>query len=534
LEDFPLTTPQGIRPRHNGILILDFGSQYTLLIARRLREIGVYAEIIDGASLQGPAGFEIDGIILSGGPDSVSAAGSRGLPPWVLASKKPLLGVCYGMQLLVENFGGRLRSGQGREYGRADLHLNFAQLGSQVGGASMFSGLPTKQVVWMSHGDDLHEMPKGFHAVGTTGGDVVAAIAHETLPYVGLQFHPEVVHSEYGKEILQNFVSTLCQAKLNWQPDDMVTGTQDYIRQTVGDGRVLMAVSGGVDSTVAAVLLAKTLGPERVTAVFVDHGLLRKNEAPWVVENLNKLGLEKITLLDEKKYFLDQLRGVSDPETKRKIIGRCFIERFEAFAKSHLHEFTHLGQGTLYPDVIESAGHGAGAKVIKSHHNVGGLPEHLALKLVEPFRFCFKDEVRKIGLELGIDQELIGRHPFPGPGLAVRILGDISEEKIAILQEADAIFIESLKKHKHYDDIWQAFAVLLPVKTVGVMGDNRTYQWTCALRAVAGSDAMTASVSALPWDFLTDVAGEIVRRVDGINRVVYDVTNKPPATIEWE
>ncbi len=523
--------PAGLRPQNNGILILDYGSQYTLLIARRLREIGIYSEIIDGESPTPPEGFTAYGLILSGGPDSVTDVGSRRMPGWVMQSRLPVLGICYGMGLLVDLFGGEMRSSTKREYGRTQILRRDAP---GAPGWPIFSGIPAQTEVWMSHGDDLAVIPQNFVPAAVTDAGVVAGIMHRELPYIGLQFHPEVQHTTHGKDLLRHFVSDVCAAPLNWKPAGMLHATLHAVRETVGDGRVMMAVSGGVDSTVAAVLISRAIGHERIVPVFVDHGLLRYQEAEWVTEKLRALGLDKLVVLDRRELFLKKLAGVSDPETKRKIIGQTFIEEFESFAKSHAHEFTHLGQGTLYPDVIESAGHGSGAKVIKSHHNVGGLPEKLALKLVEPFRYCFKDEVRRIGAELGISHELIHRHPFPGPGLAVRILGALDAEKIDILQRADHIYIEELRAHGLYEKIWQAFAVLLPVKSVGVMGDNRTYQWTCALRAVTGTDAMTASVADLPMSFLTSVADKIVRQVNGINRVVYDVTTKPPATIEWE
>ncbi len=515
------------RPVDEGILVLDYGSQYTLLIARRLREIGVYAEIVDGARESAPEDFKFHGIILSGGPDSVHEEGSRRLPSWVLESGKPVLGICYGMQLLSKEFGGEVRSGNKREYGKAGMSWNFAS--NHL--AKYFSKLSTHHNVWMSHGDDVHNIEENFDLVGVTDSKVVAAVFHKSQPYLGLQFHPEVEHSEFGAELLDGFCQ-LANCPKNWEADCMFESTKKYVEETVKDGKVLMAVSGGVDSTVAVALMTKALGSDKVTAVFVDHGLLRKDEASWVKENIEGMGVS-LEVLDRKDEFYSALAGVTDPEKKRKIIGNKFIEEFEAFANEH-KDFTHLGQGTLYPDVIESAGHGAGAKVIKSHHNVGGLPDKLALKLVEPFRFLFKDEVRKIGRALGIPEALVGRHPFPGPGLAVRILSEITAEKVAILQEADNIFIEALRKHDLYDKVWQAFAVLLPVKSVGVMGDNRSYQWTAALRAVTASDGMTAGVGDLPMEFLVSVSDKIVRNVDGINRVVYDITTKPPATIEWE
>lgn len=517
------------RPVNEGILILDYGSQYTLLIARRLRELGVYSEIIDGTSSQPLADFKFHGIILSGGPDTATDVGARGLPAWVTESTKPILGICYGMQLLAGLSGGTLRSGHRREYGRAQLLLNLDEAPAY---ARPFAQLPALQTVWMSHGDDVADRSGTYAILGKTTDGVVAFTAHRERPWIGLQFHPEVHHSDEGAALLKIFIQDLCQAPLNWDAGCMLEAAVLKVRENVGDGKVLMAVSGGVDSTVAAALLTRALGHEKVHAVFVDHGLLRKDEAQWVGENLNSLGVQ-LTSLDCSELFYGALRGVTDPEEKRKIIGRTFIEVFEKFA----HEqsgFTHLGQGTLYPDVIESAGHGSGAKVIKSHHNVGGLPEKLHLKLVEPFRFLFKDEVRTIGRSLGIASELVDRHPFPGPGLAVRILGAIEPEKVRVLQEADDIFIRRLRAENLYHSVWQAFAVLLPVKSVGVMGDNRSYQEVCALRAVTASDGMTAGVGDLPISFLVSVGDEIVRKVHGINRVVYDVTTKPPATIEWE
>ncbi|MBC7661408.1 MAG: glutamine-hydrolyzing GMP synthase [Chitinophagaceae bacterium] len=519
------------RPVNEGFLILDYGSQYTLLIARRLREIGVYAEIIDGSRQTAPSeDFHFHGIILSGGPDSVGEEGARSLPAWVTASTKPILGICYGMQLMAEASGGKLRSGQSREYGKTHLKFDWKDLPAY---AASLKTLLQDQIVWMSHGDDVEAPHSSFVTLAYTDEKVVGVIAHREKPWIGLQFHPEVQHTECGEEILKAFVFDICKAPRNWDSSQMLEASIDRIRQNVGKGKVLMAVSGGVDSTVAAVLLTRALGAAQVHAIFVDHGLLRKDEAKWVQEQFHLLGVQ-LTTLDKKKEFYSDLAGVTDPEQKRKIIGRKFIEAFEEFAKGHQKEFTHLGQGTLYPDVIESAGHGAGAKVIKSHHNVGGLPEKLALELVEPFRFLFKDEVRTIGRALGIPPLLVDRHPFPGPGLAVRIIGAIDAEKVRILQEADAIFIKNLHEHNLYHQVWQAFAVLLPVKSVGVMGDNRTYQDVCALRAVTASDGMTAGVGDLPISFLVNVGSEIVRKVHGINRVVYDVTTKPPATIEWE
>ena len=518
------------RPTDSGILVLDYGSQYTLLIARRLRELGVYAEVVDGLADKIPDGFNPKGLILSGGPDSVAEQGSRSLPEWVLDSNLPVLGICYGMQLLVTSHGGQFSTGGGREYGRAELKISHDHVGK---GTKVFDRLDANEVVWMSHGDHLDKLGDEFEVVALTDAGVVAAVVHTEKPLIGLQFHPEVQHSICGPEVLRAFVFDVCGTQPNWKADDMLSSTVDSIKKQVGDGRVLVAVSGGVDSSVAAVTLMKALGPEKVTGIFCDTGLLRKNEARDVAKALRDLGLN-LEVQDKKKEFFKALEGMTDPEDKRKTIGKLFIEGFEEFAKAHADEFTHLAQGTLYPDVIESAGHGAGSKVIKSHHNVGGLPERLHLELAEPFRYLFKDEVRKIGDLLGLPYEIVHRHPFPGPGLGIRIPGEVTEEKVKILQEADDIFTRELRNCDFYDSIWQAGAMLLPVKSVGVMGDNRTYQWTLSLRAVHASDGMTAEVGDLPLSFLTGVADKIVRGVDGINRVLYDVTSKPPATIEWE
>lgn len=514
-----------------GIAILDYGSQYTLLIARKLRELGVYSEIFAGnVELDSADQGRFSGVVLSGGPESVGGDDAPAIPDWVIASGKPILGICYGMQLIAERFGGEVKSGGDREYGRAHLKLSGLKT---AGPATILDGIPDDSMVWMSHGDDVSKIPDGFACLARSETGVPAVFAHQDKPIIGLQFHPEVKHTEFGQTLLKNFFHKICAGKPNWNPADQLVSTLAYIKDTVGDGKVLMAVSGGVDSTVAVALLAKALGSDKVTAVFVDNGLLRKNEVSWVEQNLKGLGVSHLEVLDRKDKFLSALKGVTDPEQKRKIIGNTFIEEFEDFATHH-KGFTHLGQGTLYPDVIESAGHGHGSKVIKSHHNVGGLPETLKLELVEPFRFLFKDEVRSIGRQLGIASELVDRHPFPGPGLGVRILGEVSAEKVAILQQADDIFISMLRERGFYSQVWQAFVVLLPVKSVGVMGDFRTYQWTAVLRAVNATDGMTASVGDLPLEFLVAVADKIVRQVDGINRVAYDITSKPPGTIEWE
>lgn len=397
----------------------------------------------------------------------------------------------------------------------------------------MFYDMPREQTVWMSHGDHVEKVPDDFMTVAESADGVCAAVVHKQRPMIGLQFHPEVQHSEFGGAMLSQFVRQVCGSKLNWQASDILHAATQYVRDTAKDGRVLMAVSGGVDSTVAAALVHRALGKERICSVFVDHGLLRKGEREWVERNFAELGMPELVVLDRSDLFLSRLAGVTDPEQKRKIIGKSFIDVFQDFAATQ-KDLRYLGQGTLYPDVIESAGHGAGSKLIKSHHNVGGLPDTLKLELVEPFRFFFKDEVRLLGKELGVTQQLVGRHPFPGPGLAIRVLGEVTRADLEILREADAIYMEALRSADLYDQVWQAFAVLLPVYSVGVMGDNRTYEKTCALRAVLASDGMTAKSAPLKTEFLQDVADQIIRRVRGINRVVYDLTGKPPATIEWE
>ncbi len=516
------------RPTDKAIIIIDYGSQYTFLIARRLRELGCYCEIIASDAPNAPADLTLCGVILSGGPDSVGAQHSRTLPSWVLDHGVPILGICYGMQLLAKALGAEVRSGLKREYGEEKLFLTDLGVSDPL-----FAGVPTGSSVWMSHGDDVIKISEGATVLGESAANVVAAMKFQNKPIYGMQFHPEVYHSEWGKKILENFLVNICHVELNWQGESLITSLCSWINAQVNEtDKVLVAASGGVDSTVAVALLNKALGSDRVFAVLVDTGLLRKGEAEWVASALEDAGIHHFSVLPRQKDFLTKLQGISDPEEKRKIIGRTFIEVFEAFTEGC--GYTHLAQGTLYPDVIESAGHGSGSKVIKSHHNVGGLPDVLKLKLIEPFRYLFKDEVRAIGVELGLPESLVMRHPFPGPGLGIRIIGEISEEKLVILREADAIFINMLRENNLYASTWQAFAVLLPIKTVGVMGDNRTYEYTLALRSVDASDGMTAKPSQLPYDFLLQVGDRIVREVKGINRVVYDITSKPPATIEWE
>lgn len=510
------------------ILVIDYGSQYSLLITRRLRELGHFSELIDSSD-ECPPIQNIAGVILSGGPDSTNQEGARRLPKWLDLNKQPILGICYGIHLLAREFGGTIRNSNLREYGKEEIILE------DLATDTLFQGCDKIFDAWMSHGDDIQDYGTKLEVLARSDSGAIAAIKHKSLPIYGLQYHPEVAHSSFGSTVLKNFCETICHLEADWSASTILTNLSRDLQTNLGPkDRVLMAVSGGVDSTVAAKLLVHALGPERVTTVFVDHGLLRKNEGDWVSEQFKSLGIKNFVKLNKENIFLEALAGIDDPETKRKTIGRLFIETFENFAKEHDGEFSHLGQGTLYPDVIESAGHGAGSKVIKSHHNVGGLPERLALKLCEPFRFLFKDEVRALGRELGISDSFVDRHPFPGPGLAIRILGAVSKPDLDLLREVDDVFIEELKKNKLYDEVWQAFAVLLPVKSVGVMGDNRTYERVVALRAVAASDGMTAGVSMLPLEFLTSVASKIVRTVQGVNRVVYDLTSKPPGTIEWE
>ena len=518
--------------KKRGIVICDFGSQYTLLIARKLRELGFYAELVNGTEQSVPDHIEPEGIILSGGPDGVNDQGARMIPAWVSDSGLPVLGICYGMQLLVSSEGGELHSGRKKEFGKASIRFNKDAQNTPAGNLFKGQAPESQMVVWMSHGDHVDKLPESLVPLAYSDEGIIAAIAHREKPWMGFQFHPEVHHSPMGGELLSLFAEGLCRCVRNWNPTTMVDEISKRLQSEISsDERVLLAVSGGVDSSVAALLLTKALGPERVDCVFVDHGMLRKNEGRDVAKMLRSLGLN-LEVLHREEAFLSALQGLSDPEDKRKTIGQLFIQCFEEHASGK--DYTHLGQGTLYPDVIESAGHGSGSHVIKSHHNVGGLPERLALKLIEPFRYLFKDEVRVIGRELGLPDEMTRRHPFPGPGLAVRIPGEVSKEKVAILQQADEIYINSLREAGYYEKIWQAATILLPVKSVGVMGDQRTWQWACVLRAVTGVDAMTAEASDLPVEFLSTVARKIVQQVDGINRVLYDVTSKPPATIEWE
>lgn len=505
------------------MLILDFGSQYTQLIARVVREANVFCEII-------PFNKEINfdkslkGIILSGSPFSVNEKGAPDLDIASLAKKLPVLGICYGAQLTAKHFSGRVEKSDKREYGRALLNI--------VKQDPLFKEVPESSAVWMSHSDSIKELPKGFEILATTPSIPVAAFrSTEQGTIYGLQFHPEVYHTAAGKQIIRNFLYDTCGFTGDWTPAHYITDTVKNLQEQLGDSKVVMALSGGVDSTVAATLIHRAIG-KNLFGIFVDNGLLRKHEFELVLKSYERIGLN-VRGIDAKEHFYTKLAGKVLPEEKRKTIGNCFIEIFDQAA----HELTgieYLGQGTIYPDVIESVSVHGPSVTIKSHHNVGGLPESMKLKLVEPLRFLFKDEVRKIGLELGIPPEMIARHPFPGPGLGIRILGEVTEEKVQLLQEADFIYTENLKSWGLYDQVWQAGSILLPVKSVGVMGDERTYEFTVALRAVTAVDGMTADWAHLPYDFLGKVSNEIINNVRGVNRVVYDVSSKPPATIEWE
>ena len=510
---------------HQSVLVLDFGSQYTQLIARRVRENRVYCEIHphDLAIAEIECRNAI-GIILSGGPQSVYEEDALHPNPELLEMGIPILGICYGMQALAHLLGGEVVASERREYGRAEIEIEQT--------CPLFEGLAATETVWMSHGDRVGQPPAGFGVTASTVNAPAVAFADEERRIYGIQFHPEVSHTVSGGETLRNFLYGICGTAGDWSMASYLEEATEAVQQKSAAGRVLCALSGGVDSTVVAVLLHRALG-DRVVAVFVDNGVLRKDEAQQVLHSLRDgLGLEVIGV-DARQRFLEALAGVSDPEEKRKIIGRVFIEVFEE-QSGHHEGIRYLAQGTLYPDVIESASVKGPASVIKTHHNVGGLPESLGFDLIEPLRLLFKDEVRQLGRELGIPEEFIGRHPFPGPGLAVRILGEVTAERVALLQEADALFLTELRESGYYDKVSQAFAVLLPVKSVGVMGDYRTYENVVALRAVETQDFMTADWSPLPYDLLGRVANNIVNEVPGVNRVVYDVTSKPPGTIEWE
>lgn len=508
------------------IVILDYGSQYTQLIARRIREQQVFSEIIrfdttaDKIMEKPPMG-----IILSGGPNSVFEEGAPGIDPKIFELGIPVLGICYGMQLMSQELGGKVMPGEEREYGKTEMEV--------MPGNKLFEGLPEKFIVWMSHGDRVAAIPEGFEVSAKSANCPFAAIRDEKRNFFAIQFHPEVVHTQYGNKIISNFLFNICHCAADWRLEDWIESTVARLKSEIGDEEVVLGLSGGVDSSVVAVLLHKAIG-KHLHCIFVDNGLLRYNEDRQVEEMFqSKLGLD-LHIAHAAQRFYTALKGVSDPEQKRKIIGREFINVFAEEARK-FRDCKYLAQGTIYPDVIESSHALKGpSQTIKSHHNVGGLPPDLKFDLVEPLRDLFKDEVRAVGRVMGIDSELLDRQPFPGPGLGVRILGEVTEEKVKLLQQADLRVQEEVRKLPEYKTIWQTFAVLLPVKSVGVMGDQRTYEWTCAIRSVNSIDAMTADWTHLPYETLATISNHIINEVRGINRVVYDISSKPPATIEWE
>ena len=504
------------------ILILDFGSQYTQLIARKIRELNVYCEIHPYNN------FELDdsikGVILSGSPYSVRDEKAPIPELNNIKGIKPLLGICYGAQHLAHNFGGEVLPSDHREYGRANLQFISNE-------SELFKSVQLNTQVWMSHGDTIAKTPDNYEIIASTKDVKVGAFKINDETTYGIQFHPEVYHTEEGKSILKNYVLDICGCKANWTPASFVETTVSELKLKLSNDKVILGLSGGVDSTVAAVLLQKAIG-KNLTCIFVDNGLLRKNEYQEVLDSYKGIGL-KVIGVDAKQLFWDALIGISNPEEKRKAIGKTFIDVFDKEAHK-IENAKWLAQGTIYPDVIESISVKGPSATIKSHHNVGGLPDYMKLKIVEPLRLLFKDEVRRVGAELKIGKHILGRHPFPGPGLAIRILGDITPEKVSLLQEVDAIYINGLKDSNLYDKVWQAGAILLPVQSVGVMGDERTYESVVALRAVGSTDGMTADWSHLPFDFLASISNQIINKVKGVNRVVYDISSKPPATIEWE
>lgn len=505
------------------ILILDFGSQYTQLIARRVRELNVYCEIYPYNHYPAPDA-SVKGVILSGSPFSVRDEKAPQPDLSAIKGKLPLLGVCFGAQYLAHHFGGEVKASNKREYGRANLEYIDKE-------SRLFQGIGDHSQVWMSHGDTIEKLPENYRVIASTGDVKNAAFKVENEITYGIQFHPEVYHSTEGKDLLRNFVVAICGCRQDWTPDSFVETTVKELQEKLGNDRVILGLSGGVDSTVAAMLLHRAVGTN-LTCIFVDNGLLRKDEFKTVLENYKELGLNVVGA-EAADLFLDRLAGVKEPEKKRKIIGSTFIDVFDREA-SKIKDAKWLGQGTIYPDVIESLSVNGPSQTIKSHHNVGGLPDYMKLKLVEPLRLLFKDEVRRVGKSLGLADKFLQRHPFPGPGLAIRILGEITREKVRLLQEADSVFISMLQEENLYNSVWQAGVMLLPVQSVGVMGDERTYENVVALRAVESTDGMTADWCHLPYDFLARVSNRIINNVRGINRVVYDISSKPPATIEWE
>ena len=511
------------------ILVLDFGSQYTQLIARRIRELNVFSIIFPwDISVEKINSLNPKGVILSGGPESVTNSNTPRIPKAIFELDVPILGICYGMQTLAEQFGGQVSSSKKKEFGHAQIKLENSSL--------LFDGFITGSSidVWMSHGDHVTTLPDQFKFIASTSSAPIAAMEHDIKPYYALQFHPEVTHTKQGEALMENFIFKICKCSAEWKMVSLIEQKIENIIEKVGDQKVLLGLSGGVDSSVTAVLLDKAIG-KNLICVFVDNGLLRKNEAEDV-ENLFKEKMDlNLLVVDAKKTFYRHLKGISDPEQKRKVIGRTFIDIFDNEAAKLKDDINFLAQGTIYPDVIESSeSESKEARVIKSHHNVGGLPDDMKMELVEPLRDLFKDEVRRMGFELGLPSEMLNRHPFPGPGLGVRVLGEITEKKVITLQNADAIFIEELIKENLYDQVSQAFCAYLPVKSVGVVGDERRYSDVIAIRAVETIDFMTASWAKLPHDFLAHVSNRIVNELENVSRVVYDISSKPPATIEWE
>ncbi len=511
--------------QEEAVVIVDFGSQYSRLIARRVRECRVYCEIVShDADWDDVRKINPKGVILSGGPASVYEEGAPLAPLWVYDSGLPVMGICYGMQVLTHQLGGKVVQATEREYGHAVLHQNVS--------SSLFANMPPSMPVWMSHGDQIAELPPGFKSLAYTDNSPVAVMGSDSI--IGLQFHPEVVHTPQGKDLLANFLYEICGCQGLWTPENFVTRSIERIKEQVGDGKVICALSGGVDSAVAAVLLHRAVG-DQLTCIFVNNGLMRREEPERVLKVFERnLGLNLI-FVDAEERFLDKLAGVTDPERKRHVIGEEFIHVFEDVAAERLGDVHFLAQGTLYPDVIESqTSENAASAKIKTHHNVGGLPSTMALELVEPLRYLFKDEVRDAGLSLGLPEEMVHRQPFPGPGLAIRILGEVTKEKLEVLRACDWIVMDEVKGANLYRDLWQSFAVLTDARSVGVMGDFRTYGYAVAVRAVTSQDAMTADWARLPYEVLAKISNRIVNEVPQVNRVVYDITSKPPGTIEWE